>query len=129
MPYEPAISLFNRGSSDVLTCILFFCEFGREPCQHATRSVTLCGMSVYMQVFLRVRGDTVRWPRTKALPSMNEFTLLWIFASSLYPRPVPLTYQTRICKDGFISIVFDVSPVCYLFDRVPAELVNGLVVW
>ena len=57
-------------------------------------------------------------PGQKALPSMNEFTLLWIFAESLYPRPVLLTYQPRICKDGFISIVFDVSPVCCLFDWV-----------
>ena len=30
---------------------------------------------------------------------------LWIFAYSLYPRPVPLTYQPRICKDGFVSVV------------------------
>ena len=53
----------------------------------------------------------------RAIMAMNEFTLLWIFASSLYSRPVPLTYQPGIGKDGFISIVFDLSPVCRLFDR------------
>ena len=60
-------------------------------------------------------------PGQKALLSKNEFTLLWIFAKSLYPQPVPLTFQPQICKDGFISIVFDISPECCLFDRVRAD--------
>ena len=44
-------------------------------------------------------------PGQKALPAMNEFTLFVDFCLSLYSRPVPLTYQPRNCKDGFISIV------------------------
>ena len=35
-------------------------------------------------------GSWFSGPRQKALPAMNEFTLLWIFAQSLYPQPVPL---------------------------------------
>ena len=80
-------------------------------------SMHRAGRRVYTQMF---EGTRFGGPGQKALPSMNEFTLstvLWIFASSLYPRPIPLTYQPRICKDGFISIVFNVSPVCCLFDR------------
>ena len=42
--------------------------------------------------------------------------------------------QAQICKDGFISIVFDVSPECCLFDRVRADKSAGAselatVVW
>ena len=61
------------------------------------------------QSFLGVHGVMVRWPRTKGTASNQrvDFCL----------RPVPLTYQPRICKDGFISIVVDLSPVCHLFDR------------
>ena len=50
-------------------------------------------------------GSRFGGPRQKALPTMNEFTLFVDFCLILYPRPVPLTYQPRICKDGFISIV------------------------
>ena len=57
MPYKLAISLFNGGSADVLTRIPFYCEFGQEPCQHATHGVTLCGMScIHASVSRSQRG-------------------------------------------------------------------------
>ena len=45
-------------------------------------------------------------------PSFVDFCLI------PYPRPIPLTFQPQ---DGFISIVFDVSPECCLFDRVQVD--------
>ena len=78
--------------------------------------------------FLESMGSRFGGPGQKALQAMNEFTLLWIFALSLYPRPVPLTYQPRSCKDGFISIVFDLSPLCRLFDRsIIGHLIGHLI--
>ena len=47
----------------------------------------------------------------KALQSMNEFHSFLHFC----------LIQPQICKDGFISIVFDVSPECCLFNRVRAD--------
>ena len=67
--------------------------------------------------FSESEGTRFGSPGQKALPSMNEFTLLWIFAFIPYSRSIPLTFQAQICKDGFISIVFDVSPEWYLFGR------------
>ena len=46
--------------------------------------------------FSESMGSQFGGPGQKALTAMNEFTLLWIFASSLFP--VPLTYQPRICN-------------------------------
>ena len=42
--------------------------------------------------FSESMGSWFGGPGQKALPAMNEFTMLWIFASSF----VPLTYQPRI---------------------------------
>ena len=42
---------FNRGSADVLTRIPFFCEFGREPCQHATRGRDIVQDDVYTYMY------------------------------------------------------------------------------
>ena len=50
------------------------------------------GGCVYTQVFLGVRGDTVRWPR---IVDCGFLPNLFI-------------HQPRICKDGFISIVYAV---------------------
>ena len=38
-----------------------FCVCGREPCQHATRGVPLC----FVTLFLGVHGVMVRWPWTE----------------------------------------------------------------
>ena len=35
----------------------------------------------------------------------HAFRFLRVWPGDFYPRPVPLTYQPRNCKDGFISIV------------------------
>ena len=81
------------GSGDVLTRIPFFCVFGREPCQHATRSVTLCGMTC-------IHASVSRSPRGHGSVAPDKrHCCQWM------------------SKDGFISIVFDVSPVCCLFDQ------------
>ena len=50
-------------------------------------------------------GSRFGGPGQKALQTMNEFTLFVDFCLISLPRPVPLTYQPRICKDGFIFIV------------------------
>ena len=61
--------------------ILFFCEFGREPCQHATRGRDIVQDDVYTRkCFSESEGIRFGGPGQKALLSMNEFTLLWIFA-------------------------------------------------
>ena len=36
----------------------------------------------------------------------------------------PFEYQPRICKDGFISIVFDLCQVCRLFDRALVDTIG-----
>ena len=115
------IFLFNRGSANVLTRIPFFASLAGSRVNTPHVAWHCAWWRVYTPVtrkcFSEPEGTRFGGPGQKALPSMNEFTLLWIFAYFLYPRPVPLTYQPRICKDGFISIVV-VSPVCCLFDRV-----------
>ena len=90
------------------------CVFWREPCQHATHAVPSWHLTCTHNRLLESLGSRFGSPGQKALPAINKFTLLWIFALSLYPRPVP-------CKDGFISIVFDLSLVCCLFDLVPVN--------
>ena len=73
---------------------------------HAFRFLCVLAIDVYARhrfsESLRSRLDGLG---QKALQTMNEFTLFVDFCLILYPRPVPLTYQPRICKDGFISIV------------------------
>ena len=75
-------------------------------------AVTNMGWRVYTQVFLGVRGNTLQCPQTKGTV---DFCLI------PYPGHILLTFQPQICKDVFISIVFDVSPECCLFDRVRAD--------
>ena len=70
--------------------------------------------------FSESEGTRFGAPGQRTLPSVNESTLV-DFCLITYPRPIPLTFQPQICKDGFISIVFDVSLVCCLFDRVRAD--------
>ena len=61
---------------------------------------------VYTPSVLRVPGVTVGWPWTEGTANNERVhSFSGFFAESLYPRPVHLTYQPRICKDGFISIV------------------------
>ena len=69
MPFKPAI-LFS-------TAILFC----RGQCQHATRGRDIVRDDVYTRkCFSESEGTRFGGPGRKALPSMNEFTLLWIFA-------------------------------------------------
>ena len=99
-PFKPAI-LFSTGS--------------RINTPHV--AVTFVGWRVYTQVFLGIPGNTLWCPWTKGT-AVNEWVHSFVdFCLIPYPRPVPLTFQPQICKDGFISIVFDVSPECCLFDR------------
>ena len=114
-PFKPAILCFNRRLADVLARIPFFESFAGSRVNMPLVAVTNVGWRVYTPVFLGIRGNT---PPTKGT-AVNEWVHSFVdFCRIPYPRPVPLTYQPRICKDGFISIVFDVSPECRLFDRV-----------
>ena len=131
---EIYIMAFNQFASDAVYLAIFFstadggrlnthsvfCEFCWEPCQHATRGRDMCRITcTYTQVFLGVRGDTVRWPRTKGT-AVNEWVHSFV-DFCLIPLSTTYMYQPRICKDGFISIVFDVSLVCCLFDQVRVD--------
>ena len=109
----------------------------RRTSQHAFRflrvfclphvAVTFVGRRVYTQLFLGVRGNMLRCTRTKGT-AVNEWVHTFVdFCLIPYPRPIPFTFQPQICKDGFICIVFDVSPECCLFDRVRAD--NRPVLW
>ena len=71
--------------------------------------------------FSESEGTRFGAPRTKGT-AVNEWVHSFVdFCLIPYPQPIPLTFQPQICKDGFISIVFDVSPECCLFDRVWAD--------
>ena len=113
----------NCRSADVLTRIPFFESFASSRVNTLLVAVRNVGWRICTQLFLGVKGNTLRCPRTKGT-AVNEWVHSFVdFCLILYPRPVLLTFQPQICKDGFISIVFDVSPECCLFDRVWA------VVW
>ena len=130
MPYKPTNFCWHGRSVSVYTRIPIF-VFCRKTCNHATHGVPSWRLTcihamachhddwhVYTPSFLGAPGVTVGWPRTKGTASNERVHSFCGFLSNhLYPRHVPLTYQPRICKDGFISIVFDVSPVCRLSDR------------
>ena len=113
IPYNHATFCWNGGSESVWTHIPIFVLAGSL----VNKSPVACYWAGWCKCFSESMGPRFGSPGQKALTAMNEFTLFWIFASSIYPRPVPLMYQPRICKDGFISIVFDLSQVCRLFDR------------
>ena len=107
MPFKPKIyfSIFNRRSADVLTRILFFASFAGSHVNTPHVAVTLCSMMcIHSSVSRSPRGHGSVGPGQKGLPN-----------------PFIHDYQPRICKDGFISIVFDVYPVCYLFNRVRVD--------
>ena len=81
MPFKPAMFFCNRRLADVLTRIPFFASLAGEPCQHATRDHDIVQDDVYTRkCFSESEGTRFGGPGQKALPSMNEFTLLWIFA-------------------------------------------------
>ena len=84
----------------------FLCVCGRETCQHATCGMPLLRLTcTHAIVFRSPWGHGLVTPGKRHCKQWTSSLFLLIFASSLYPRPVPLTYQPRICKDGFISIV------------------------
>ena len=88
-----------------------FCVFwpGALSTRHPWRAIVRA--DVYTRnCFLESVGSQFGGPGQKALPAMNEFTLLWI---PLF-KTCSFDYQPRICKDGFISMAFDRSPVCRL---------------
>ena len=61
---------------------------------------------------------------------MNEFTLV-DFCLIPLSKTCSFDVPTKNLKDGFISIVFDVSLLCRLFDQAlvdASELANGLIV-
>ena len=83
MPFKPEF-FFQLRIGGLLNTQSVFCEFGREPCQHGTRGRDIVQDDVYTRkCFLESEGTRFGGPGHKALPSMNEFTLLtvlWIFA-------------------------------------------------
>ena len=127
-------TVLTQKSNEVKPAILFSTA-DRRTSEHAFHflrvllvAVSICHSwlwqtwdDVYTQVFLRVRGNMLRCPRTKGT-AVNEWVHSFVdFCLIPYPWPIPLTFQPQICKDGFISIVFDVSPECCRFDRVRAD--------
>ena len=84
MPFKPAIFFFQPRIGGRLNTHSVFCEFGQESCQHATRGRDIVQDDVYTRkCFSESEGTRFGGPGQKALPSMNEFTLLtvlWIFA-------------------------------------------------
>ena len=68
-------------------------------------------MSWHAFVFLRVCAGAMSTRHTWPWHCAG-----WRVYTQMFLAPVPLMYQPRICKDGLISIVFDVSSVCCLFD-------------
>ena len=81
MPYKPANFCWDGRLASVLTRIPFFVCFGREPRQHATRGCDIVPDDVYTRkCSSESEGTRFSGPGQKALPSMNDFTLLWIFA-------------------------------------------------
>ena len=122
MPFKPAIFLFNRRLADVLTCIPFFASFAGSRVNTPHVAVTLCRMTcIHASVSRSPRGHGSVAPDNRHCRQWMSSPICGFLPNALYLRPVPLTYQPRICKDGFISIVFDVSPVCCLFDRVRVD--------
>ena len=71
MPFKPAIFGFNHGSEDVLTHRFLRVWPGTVSTRH-TWPWHCAGWRGNTQVFLGVRGDTVRWPRTKGT-AVNEW--------------------------------------------------------
>ena len=102
-PYKHAIFLgtvYRRASKRTFQ---FLCVFGGSLVNMPHMACHRGAWLVYMRNhFSESMGSQFVGPEQKALQAMNTFSLLWTFAKSLYPRPVPLTYQPRICKDGFI---------------------------
>ena len=71
-----------------------FCVFWREPCQHATHGVPSWHLTcIHAIVSLSPWGHGSVGPRQKALPAMNEFTLLWIFCLSPFIQD-PFLWRT-----------------------------------
>ena len=105
MPYIHAKNLPFDNRRTFKHAFRFLCVWpGDLSTRHTWRAIVQ--PDVYTRnCFSESMGSRFGSPGQKALQTMNKFTLLFIFASSLYPRPVPLTYQPRNCKDGFISIV------------------------
>ena len=99
-----------------LTRIPFFESFAGSHVNTPHVAVTFVGWRVYTQVFLRVRGNTLQLPPDKRLCRQWMSSLFCGFL----PNPLSMTYSV----DGFISIVFDVSPECGLFDRVWAKFLK-----
>ena len=122
--------LFEQLIGERLNAHSNFCVFWREPCQHATHAVPAWRLTCIHAIVSRspwVHGS-VAPDKRHCQQWMSLLFCGYLPYKSLYPRPVPLTYnllllmyQPRICKDGFISIVFDLSPVCCLFDRVQVD--------
>ena len=78
-----------------------FGEFCRGLCQHATRGVPSWRLTCIHSIVSRSPcGHGWVAPDKRHCKQRTNSLFLWIFAKFL-----PLTYQPRICKDGFISIV------------------------
>ena len=111
IPYKHAIFCWNADRRASKRVFRFLCVLAGSLVNTSPVACHCAGWRVYTQSFLGVRGFTVRWQRTSS------------FFCGFLPNPFIqdlflLMYQSRICKDGFISIVFDLSHVCRLFDRV-----------
>ena len=104
MPFKTRNFLFNHRSADVLTRIPFFANFAGSHVNTSHVAMTCAGWRVYMQVFLRVRGDTVWWPQTKGT-AVNEWVHSFVdFCLIPLSTTCSLTYQPRICKDAFYPL-------------------------
>ena len=115
MPYKPANICWDGRSASVLTRIPFFCKFGREPCQHAPRGVTLCGMMcIHTQVFLGDRRDTVRWPRTKGT-AVNE----WVH--SFVDFCLPFIHDLFLWRTSQEFVKTDLYPLSLMSLRVAVD--------
>ena len=87
----------------------FFCWDGRSVRVYTRIPIFVCFV-VAIDVYTRNRfseslGSRLGGSDKRHCKQWTSSLFLWIFAWSLYPRPVPLTYQPRIYKDRFISIV------------------------
>ena len=125
---NPQFLFFNRGSADILTRIPFLRVWPGAPINKPHVAWHCAGWRAYTQVFS---------PESEGISVAPDKRHCRQWMSSLfYPWPVPLTLPAKnLYNDGFIYIVFDISPVRYLFDRVPVDnwpllrrLANGLVV-
>ena len=105
MPYKPAIC-FSTADRRTSTHSVF-CDFCREPCQHATRGETLCGM-----MYMYIHASVSRSPRGHGLVAPDKrHCRQWMSSLFCWFLPNPFIQDLFLWRTSQEFVKMDLYPL------------------